>query len=66
MLCMAGAVEEIWTEKYRPRKLDDIIGQRHIVERLKHFVSRKALDIGIGDRLAGRIARIGVSLRYQR
>lgn len=40
---MAGAVEEIWTEKYRPRKLDDIIGQRHIVERLKHFVGKKSI-----------------------
>jgi replication factor C small subunit len=29
-----------WTEKYRPKKLDDVIGQRLIVERLKSFVER--------------------------
>ncbi|MDE1871454.1 MAG: replication factor C small subunit [Candidatus Micrarchaeota archaeon] len=29
-----------WTEKYRPKALDDIIGQKLIVERLKSFVSR--------------------------
>ncbi len=27
-----------WTEKYRPSKLDEVIGQRAIVERLKAFV----------------------------
>lgn len=30
-----------WTEKYRPQSLDDIIGQKAIVERLKSFVNRK-------------------------
>lgn len=29
-----------WTEKYRPKTLDDVIGQRLIVERLKSFVER--------------------------
>ncbi|MGC8496128.1 MAG: replication factor C small subunit [Candidatus Micrarchaeia archaeon] len=29
-----------WTEKYRPKSLDDIIGQKAIVERLKSFVER--------------------------
>jgi replication factor C small subunit len=29
-----------WTEKYRPKSLDDIIGQTLIVERLKSFVER--------------------------
>ncbi len=29
-----------WTEKYRPKTLEDIIGQRLIVERLKSFVKR--------------------------
>ena len=29
-----------WTEKYRPKTLDDVIGQKLIVERLKSFVSR--------------------------
>ncbi|MEM0107151.1 MAG: replication factor C small subunit [Candidatus Micrarchaeaceae archaeon] len=30
-----------WTEKYRPKTLDDVIGQKPIVERLKAFVSNK-------------------------
>ncbi|MFN3909972.1 MAG: replication factor C small subunit [Candidatus Anstonellaceae archaeon] len=30
-----------WTEKYRPKKLDDIIGQKEIVNSLKHFVREK-------------------------
>ncbi len=29
-----------WTEKYRPKTLDDVIGQKLIVERLKSFVSK--------------------------
>jgi len=32
---------EIWTEKYRPRELNEIINQKHIVERLKAFVKEK-------------------------
>lgn len=31
---------EIWTEKYRPEKLDDVINQKHIVSRLKAWVSK--------------------------
>ncbi len=31
-------MKEVWTEKYRPRKLDDIIGQPEITERLKAYV----------------------------
>ncbi|MBS3815492.1 MAG: replication factor C small subunit [Hadesarchaea archaeon] len=34
---------EIWVEKYRPEKLDDIIGQENITERLKTFVEKKSL-----------------------
>jgi replication factor C small subunit len=26
---------EVWTEKYRPKRLDDVINQKHVVERLK-------------------------------
>lgn len=32
---------EIWAEKYRPKKLSEIINQRHVVERLKIFVKEK-------------------------
>ena len=32
-------MNEIWTEKYRPTKLADIIGQSEITERLKAYVS---------------------------
>ncbi len=31
-------MNEIWVEKYRPEKLDDVIGQKHIVESLKAYV----------------------------
>ncbi|MDR2873924.1 MAG: replication factor C small subunit [Methanobrevibacter sp.] len=30
-----------WVEKYRPQKLDDIVGQQHVTERLKHYVGSK-------------------------
>ena len=32
---------EIWTEKYRPKRLDEVIGQKEVVEKLKIFVKRK-------------------------
>ncbi len=32
-------MNEIWTEKYRPRKLEDVAGQRHVTDRLKAYVS---------------------------
>ncbi|MBI4176435.1 MAG: replication factor C small subunit [Candidatus Aenigmarchaeota archaeon] len=34
---------EIWTEKYRPHRLDDVIGQRHVVERLRAWVKSDSL-----------------------
>ena len=34
-------MNEIWIEKYRPKKLDDVAGQRHIIERLQAYVSTK-------------------------
>ncbi len=34
---------ELWTEKYRPRTLDDIIDQREVVDRLKGFVRARSM-----------------------
>lgn len=31
-------MQEIWTEKYRPRKLSEVMGQKEIVERLASYV----------------------------
>ena len=31
-------MKEVWTEKYRPRTLDEVVGQEDIVERLKAYV----------------------------
>ncbi|WP_394356255.1 AAA family ATPase [Thermococcus waiotapuensis] len=30
-------LEKPWVEKYRPERLEDIVGQAHIVKRLKHY-----------------------------
>jgi len=35
--------EEIWIEKYRPVKLDDIVGQDEIIRRLKSYVKTRNL-----------------------
>ncbi|MEM5872576.1 MAG: replication factor C small subunit [Candidatus Aenigmatarchaeota archaeon] len=32
---------EIWSEKYRPKTLNDVINQKHIIERIKAFVKEK-------------------------
>ena len=34
---------QVWTEKYRPHSLNDIINQKNIVDRLKAFVEKKTL-----------------------
>jgi len=34
---------EIWVEKYRPKRLNEIIDQKHVVERLKYFVKGKTI-----------------------
>ncbi len=38
---MSGLSYEMWTEKYRPRTLDEIVNQEEIVSRLKSFVKTK-------------------------
>lgn len=35
--------EEIWVEKYRPMKLDDVFGQEETVKRLKSYISSRNL-----------------------
>ncbi len=35
--------EEIWTEKYRPKKLEEMAGQKEIVNRLESFVKKRSL-----------------------
>lgn len=39
---MAG-LENIWTEKYRPKYLKDVLGQDNIISRLRSFVSTRSL-----------------------
>jgi len=34
---------QIWTEKYRPHSLDEIVNQKHAVDRLKAFVKDKSV-----------------------
>ena len=36
-------VVEIWSEKYRPKALEEIINQKHVVERLKAFVKERSI-----------------------
>ncbi len=35
--------EEIWIEKYRPKKLDDVVGQVEVIKRLKSYVHSRNL-----------------------
>jgi len=32
-----------WTEKYRPQKLSEVVGQKHIIPRLQKFVENKSI-----------------------
>ncbi len=34
------SIERMWTESFRPKTLDEVVGQTEIVERLKQFVQR--------------------------
>lgn len=36
-------MNEIWTEKYRPRTLDEVAGQSHVTERLKAYVRSRSM-----------------------
>jgi len=36
-------VIEVWTEKYRPESLDEVIGHPHIVDRLQGFVAKESV-----------------------
>lgn len=36
-------MNEIWTEKYRPRTLDDVAGQKHVTDRLKAYVRFRSM-----------------------
>ncbi len=36
-------LEEIWTEKYRPKELGEIVGQEQITSRLEYFVKSRSL-----------------------
>lgn len=35
--------EEIWIEKYRPKKLDDVVGQGEVLKRVKSYVQSRNL-----------------------
>lgn len=37
----AVTMNEIWTEKYRPKTLDEVIGQKHVTPRLKSYVASR-------------------------
>jgi len=32
-----------WVEKYRPQTLDDVVGQKHIIERLENYVDEEGM-----------------------
>jgi replication factor C small subunit len=36
-------VIQIWTEKYRPKNLDEVVNQKHVVERLKSWVKEGSI-----------------------
>ena len=36
-------MEEVWIEKYRPKSLADVVGQKEIVERLQAYVKSKSM-----------------------
>lgn len=36
-------MEKIWTEKYRPETLDDVYGQKKVIERMKAYVKKESM-----------------------
>lgn len=40
---MVNNVSQIWVDKYRPKKFDDIIGQKFFIDRIKAFLESKNL-----------------------
>ncbi len=36
-------MEDVWVEKYRPRNLDEVVGQEEIVSRLKSYVTTRTM-----------------------
>lgn len=40
---MTVPMNEIWTEKYRPKNLAEVVGQRHVTERLESYVRSRSM-----------------------
>jgi|SRR3989344_4418611 len=56
---------EIWIEKYRPKKFEDMVGQKPIVRRIKAFVEKKSLPhlLFVGPAGTGKTSLILVAVK---